>query len=153
MKVFVDAACFPDLRDPIGDELRELCKTNRWPLFMESLPVSGQETYRNEVVAIAGLGVAILSLIVSLAQLVKKDRRVFTQHDIAAELDAFLMMRGIPNYSIIDSAGLENLKERNGRPARIDVSLPSGIRVSLYVGICDGKLIISPFRYDWRALT
>jgi hypothetical protein len=118
--LYIDDRLFARDDLPWRREIVEVCNAEKVQVTFDLIPRIGH-LHQADVVAIAGLGVAVASLVVSILTLLKKSPTDLSYDILLKEATAFMTMRGRSNFKFVDISGFSNLVRKNGKPCVITV--------------------------------
>jgi hypothetical protein len=149
MKVIVDEKLFP-LRLDSGRTLLQQTADDM-NVEVSYSDIGSMVGLRNEVVAIAGLGIAVASLVVAVLQLIRTPKT--TKAQFLEDAKRTLVANGLPTIRIeFNEGNLSNLLELNGKPTSIVIHSDASSRVIVYLGATKKELYVSSSEPNWRSL-
>jgi len=149
--VLCDDKLFLGARDPAMEEISSEAKSLGAQTIFQDMN-SSNRSVRPEFVAFAGLGIAVLSLVVSYLRLRSTDGKIDSFKALKEEIDAYLKLRGIDNYDFVFSDGVENLLSKDGKPVVVCVRLPDQDDVEIYFGVTRDRIWVSSLEVDYTKL-
>ena len=149
--VGVDSDIFSDVSKESKIALSTFCAENNLVLSVISLRAKSIQ-HQHDTVSISSLVICVLSLLVNVLQLQKRQEVIWTPKKLIDECDAYLKLHNISHVSMVYKGGFENLTLKNGKPCIVEVLTDSGKLVALHVGINEDMIVFSPGPYNPRSL-
>lgn len=116
------------------------------------IPLKNTST-RAEFVAIAGLGLAAITTIVSLMTFFKDSSKEISSELFANEVRAYLEVRGITDFKFEKWTHAEHFIAGSGRPSCVVYRENSGKEIRVYFGVKNSRIWVSASEPNWRQLT
>ena len=149
MRLLVDQKLLP-LR---SDEGRAILKAiPDASFFCDDFAVRAGNT-SHEVVAIAGLGVAVASLVVAVLQLIRSPSDQRSKDNLLEAAGRQLAANSCAVLEIkYDKNDIANVISLTGEPCNFAISFREGADVVVYLGATSAEIYVSAVEPDWRSL-
>lgn len=124
---------------------RELCEATEIFGFTVTFTEFPQENphRKAEAIAITGLAISALATMISLLSYFDGKKKNPTMKEIHDEIQSYLALKGISDYKILSSYGLEGLFDGSEESCTITFAYPHGEEGKVFIGIRDKHIWVS----------
>lgn len=152
MMIFLDEKLLSGSRESVAQLFMSDIESFGGIVQISDIPGRNKNS-RQEFIVIAGLGIAVFSLIISYLRLDATKKDVIDSPDkLKKEIEAVLQLHGETSYTFDFADGIDNIMKKNGMPCLVVVTLHGEVEEKIYFGATRDRLWVSRVEPDWRKL-